>query len=916
MVRTLLLLTVVFSFPVAAAAATPPVVIDVALPDVATLPPAMVERAVRQTILDAAWLTTDPGFVGATDVVVKAQRIGDRVVARARPTIDGIAVEGGDRVLVVDARGMRHIGGHTSLRRLGEFRVPEHEALLASVATVPGSLLGDVTVERVSGLGRRVWLTTTTGVRPAWRVRVPTWRIHDLSDVWVDAEDGDVIKRERVARLDDVPAPTAASVFSFAPAADGYDVADLVTVDLVGVRGVLGDPLRGDHFETANCCKFVVCNDNSQDCLQRIGAGQTAADVATCATQDDIDAGAAVESVIQPPMGIPSSTLPIPAQFAAFVPDPLYVKVVFCAELPRARSVAANGGRPAGWFFTPVDGDRANPAKCGTAGADPVGCAAEEDAFSEVQVYHGTQVFFEHIRTLLDDEAFCLGEDSQRCEPSGSPTLDDDGEPLRPFHIATNVLFPEFDQQALLTQIAPANFGGQGRGAVPGDPVVIDDFQRLPNAAFIPALEGGPVQIPPELQAFAVLFNRPFDSNVYFQGSRDFAYDGDVTRHEFTHALVHSFVTGLGSLGRDSFGTQAESGALNEGWSDYFSSSFVDDPAVGDYAARGLVSGEIGLRNNANDRRCPDDIIGEVHQDSEPWAGALWSIRDEHLRQGGDVDLLDRALLTALAQADDDEDMTRAADRVETTLREAFGAALADFARAEFVERGVRECLRVWPLAVVDEAGTGLTVTRKDRLSQPGVDDVGLANFAPSVLQFRVDVPAGSAGFALKWQHRAGGGEAPMAAAVAEVAVDDPSAHIEWRYEGADGDLAVPYLGDVALDFNETTSPVTLGAANNTGVQAASYTHTLTSDPCSPRSFVISLVALDGGATLENVDVDNLSTDAVCPTDDGDGGDGGSGDAVEGCSCQGASATSATWSIVGLLLLGLRRRRDGGSRAQ
>ena len=908
------MLALAFALPAAAQVSVPAQPVD--LPTLDTLRAPQVQEAVRRTLLEPAWLTTDPGLAGATDVRVRAHRTGPRFIARATPVVGGVAVEGADRVIIVDAEGLRHVGGRAGLTPMGSFRLAELDATAIAIAGVKGSLIADATVERVSGLARKVWLATPTGLRPAWRVRVPTWSIQDLSDVWVDADTGAILKKQATARLGDV-VPTAARVFEYAPAADGVAVADLVDVNLVGVRGGLGGPLKGDHFETANCCKFVVCNDNSQDCLQNIPAGQTAKDVATCATQQDIDDGVAVESVIQPPEGIPSSALPVPAQFASFVPDPLYVKVVFCAEIPRARSTPAEGDRPAGWFFTPVDGDRQNATKCGEAGADPVGCAAEEDEFAEVQVYHGTQVFFDHIRTVLDDEAFCLGGQSQLCEATGGPTLGTDGEPTLPFHIATNVLFPQFDTQALFTQIAPPNFGGQGRGAEPGNPVIIDDFQRLPNAAFVPALEGGPVQIPPELQAFAVLFNRPFDSNVYFQGSRDFAYDGDVTRHEFTHALVHSFVPGLASLGRDAFGSHAESGGLNEGWADYFSSSFANDPAVGDYAAQGLVAGELGLRNNDNDFRCPDNVIGQVHNDSEHWAGALWAIREEHRGGGGDVNLLDRALLEALAQADNDEDMTRAASRAEGAIRTAFGDALADFARAEFEARGVSACLRVWPLAVVDAEGTGITVTRKDVLAQPGIADVGVANFAPSVLQFRVDVPAGSAGFTLKWQQAAGGGglggggggEAPMAVAVAEVPVDNASAHIEWRYEGANGNLAVPYFNDGALDFNETTAAVTLGAADNNGVQAASFTQTLTSDPCAARSFVASIVALDGGAQLQNIDVDNIGTDAACPSDDDSDGDGDGDGVVEGCACNGTSRSSASLGLIGLALLGLRRRR-------
>lgn len=884
--------------------------LPVDLPALDTLRGPQVEAAVRRTVLDAAWLTADPAFAGADDVVVRAHKVGARFIARATPVLDGVAVEGADRVIVVDNAGLRHVDGRQSLARLGAFRVASHEAMATAFAAVPGGLIADPTVERVDGFARQVWLSTSTGVQPAWRVRVPTWQIQDLSDVWVDAASGQILKKQPVARLGEAAAPSRARVFEYAPAGTGLQTADLVDVDLVGVRGVLGDSLRGDHFDTSNCCKFVVCNDASADCLQRIPAGETAADVATCATQTDIDAGLAVESVIQPAGGIPSSALPIPAQFASFVPDPLFVKVVFCAEIPRARSLPAEGDRPAGWFFTPVDGDRRNPAKCGTPGFDPIGCAAEEDEFAEVQVYHATQVFFDHIRVVLEDAAFCLGTQSQLCEASGAPTLGDDGEPVRPFHIATNVLFPNIDFNALLTQIAPPPLG-QGKGANAGNPVEINDFQRLPNAAFVPALEGGPVQIPPELQAFGALFNRPFDSNVYFQGSRDFAYDGDVVAHEFTHAIVHSFVPGLQSLGRDSYGTHAEAGALNEGWADYFSSSFIGNPTVGDYAAAGLVAGEIGLRNNDNERRCPDGILGQVHNDSEHWAGALWSIREQHLADGGTAITLDQTLLGALALAANDEDMTRAAERAEAAIRADIGAALADFAKAEFESRGVSNCHRVWPLAVVDDAGTGITVTRKDQLSQAGVTDVGLANFAPSVLQFRVDVPAGSAGFTLKWQQIAGGGglgggggEAPMAVAVSEVAVDDDDARIEWRYEGANGNLAVPYDGaGTALNFNEETAAVTLGAANDQGVQAASYTETLTSDPCAARSFVASIVSLEGGATLQNIDVENLATDAACVTDQPEE------PAPEGCACSGGTTSASSVGLLGLALIALRRRR-------
>jgi MYXO-CTERM domain-containing protein len=902
------------------------------LPSIANAPAGVVARAVRDTMLDARWLAADPTFAGADDVVVRGQRVGEQIVVRAQPRVSGIAVEGADRVVVVDSDGVSRIGSQArSLVPKQAFSLQAHDAVWSASAVVRGSMLTDVSVERVDGLAQQVWLSTSSGLRPAWRVRLPTWQLENLRDVWVDGSTGAVIKSEQVAHFGSVcgdgrcvageedadscpadcvaaegegegepigPVPTAARAFDGAPPGDANTPAQLaaalVDIDLGDLLpGRVGDPLRGYHFETANCCKYVVCNDGGDSCLQNIPEGQLAVDVATCASQDDIDAGIAVESVIQPENGIPRDSLPIPANLINFVPDPVFVKISFCAEIPRARSTNA------GWVFSPVDGDRSSPNKCGTEGADPIGCAAEEDAFAEVQVYAATQVFFEHIRTVLNDDGFCLGGQSQQCDDDGNAILDSAGQPVRPFHIATNVLFPAFDLTALGQQLIG------GKGATAGNPVVIDDFQRLPNAAFIPALEGGPVQIPSELSALASLFSRPFDSNVYFQGSRDFAYDGDVVRHEFTHAIVHSFVPGLASLGRDSQGAHAESGALNEGWADYFSSSFAGNPTVGDYAGQGLNGVEIGLRNNDNDRRCPDGIIGQVHNDSEHWAGALWAIRTEHVSNGGNVNALDRALLLALSQADNDEDMTRAAARVVTAL-EPLSAELATFATAEFADRGVSDCVRVWPLSTVNAAGDDIDVTPKDTLFQLGLSDVGVANFAPSVLQFRVEVPAGSAGFDLSWVQVASGGEAPMSVVVTEVTDAEADARIDWRYEGANDNEAAPYTSaGEGIVFDPTASAALLGTADANGAQAATFTHTLTPS-CTKRSFVLALTALDGGATLSNISVASIAGDNTCAAE-GEGEGEGEDIVDEGCDC--STGRPSSLIPVALVLLALRRRR-------
>jgi MYXO-CTERM domain-containing protein len=118
----------------------------------------------------------------------------------------------------------------------------------------------------------------------------------------------------------------------------------------------------------------------------------------------------------------------------------------------------------------------------------------------------------------------------------------------------------------------------------------------------------------------------------------------------------------------------------------------------------------------------------------------------------------------------------------------------------------------------------------------------------------------------------------------------------------------VPYdSAGVGLDFNEDDSAATLGAADNQGVQAASFTHTLTSDGCAARSFVVSIVSLEGGAQLQNIDVDNLDTETACAAE----GEGeGEGDAVvEGCGCNGTTAQPTSLALFGLGLALLRRRR-------
>jgi hypothetical protein len=869
-------------------AAFPAAALNVAVPSTGSAPTATTPVAQAQ-----AWLATN----GWHNSDVRVERFGVHQLVRARLHVGNVPVHGGSVLWQVRADGslqlVRAPQGNSDVTRA--FVVAAHEATRIAFDAVEGAVVRDVTVERIDGVAVPRYTLAADGLHPAWVVRVASWSPSASRDVVVDATDGHIVAKQPVMQHGGTT-EAKARVFENAPDPTGVDADDLVTVDLEDLTVVAeGSHLLGNHFETFNCCKQHVCLDNTTDCINNIPEGQTAFDVARCATQDDIDAGIAVETYLTPDP-VPLSSLPIPPGLPFELPDPLYLKVAFCAELPSLQATEEAG--ELGFFAVPVDADRAasSPA-CGQPGADARGCAAEVEGFPEVQSYHTTQQFFEHVRGVLGDDTLCLTDDSMSCEADGTPVLNGDGRPEKPFHIGTNVLFPEFDLQALGIQIA---IGGAGGSAA--NPVIIDDFQRIPNAAFIPALTGGSITLPPGTEALAQLFYRPFDSNIYFQGPRDFAYDGDIVRHEFTHALVHHYVPALASLGKDEQGTHAMSGALNEAWSDYFSSSFSGDPSVGDYAGLGLAGAETAVRNNDNDFRCPDVIIGQVHNDSEPWSGALWEMRAWLLANtDATAPAIDLVVLEAMAQADDDEDFVRAASRVRAGVAAAFGEAAATNLDGIFAARGLSSCERVWPLASVDDAGT-LTTDAKEALALAGSGDVGLTNYAPAPVQFRVQVPAASSGFTLSWEQSAGGffgnqegGDPPSV-----LVVETPSP-IRWSYEG---DVASPRdAADAAIAFVPADARATVVEGANGAPSLGSFTHIIPSDPCAARSFMVQIVSTQA-ATLQNIRVEVATTEDVCAPAEGEGeGEGGN----PGTGCCGGSPAGTVFGIVALLLT--RRRR-------
>lgn len=86
------------------------------------------------------------------------------------------------------------------------------------------------------------------------------------------------------------------------------------------------------------------------------------------------------------------------------------------------------------------------------------------------------------------------------------------------------------------------------------------------------------------------------------------AREAGIAYHEYTHAVTGNIC---------SLAYKNESGAMNEGWSDYFACTITNDPKIGEWAMAKM--NRPWMRNLAEFKKYPDDIQGEVHADGKIW---------------------------------------------------------------------------------------------------------------------------------------------------------------------------------------------------------------------------------------------------------------------------------------------------------
>ena len=157
-----------------------------------------------------------------------------------------------------------------------------------------------------------------------------------------------------------------------------------------------------------------------------------------------------------------------------------------------------------------------------------------------------------------------------------------------------------------------------GRGGTGNDSVRAEaqDGSGTNNANFSTPPDGSR----PRMQQF--LFTSP-------NPDRDSSVDGDVVFHEYGHGISNRLI-GNGSTALS--GTQ--SGAMGEGWSDYWAITINGDGSVGEFSTgnpNGVRRAAYTVPAAAVHDSYADVGVGgfSVHNDGEVWAATLWDLRTQ-----------------------------------------------------------------------------------------------------------------------------------------------------------------------------------------------------------------------------------------------------------------------------------------------
>ncbi|WP_018351608.1 M4 family metallopeptidase [Longispora albida] len=177
------------------------------------------------------------------------------------------------------------------------------------------------------------------------------------------------------------------------------------------------------------------------------------------------------------------------------------------------------------------------------------------------------------------------------------------------------------------------------------------------------------------------------DQITFGTGGVDDAEDAEIIWHEYGHAIHDAQVPG--------FGTTNESGAIGEGFGDYWAytmsqavspnTSVTPWACVGDWDAVSYTSSTPHcLRRTDGNKVYPGDIAGEVHDDGEIWSRALMDINIALGRTNANKVILEAQFGFAPGTT-----FSAAATKTVATAQTMFGSTAATQVKAAFQARGI-----------------------------------------------------------------------------------------------------------------------------------------------------------------------------------------------------------------------------------
>jgi len=215
---------------------------------------------------------------------------------------------------------------------------------------------------------------------------------------------------------------------------------------------------------------------------------------------------------------------------------------------------------------------------------------ANKNSFGEAHMYWHTANIYTRFRTLFG--ALGIADFKLRISTGATP---------KPFPLLTNLCMPDLTNAAKATN----------------PNIALSPFE---NAFYSPGDSGGGYSY--------FILGVPGDMIAFGMGAKaNYSMDADVIYHEFTHAVISTRNRLVGSVGIDNYGLNDDPGAMNEGFADFFSSATTGNSPVGEYAKQNFGLATVGLRDVDNNLHCSNDRVGEVHEDANPWSGALWRAR-------------------------------------------------------------------------------------------------------------------------------------------------------------------------------------------------------------------------------------------------------------------------------------------------